>query len=81
MYLSPIFNTFFSGMGQFMRNFTPEQEQEIVDYMQVMESKLFGLTTKDLRKQAYQLTQKNKLPHGFKQRRRINRPSLLLPPL
>jgi len=52
-------------MDQFKGTFTPDQEQEMVGYVQATESRFFDLTTNDLRKLAYQLTEKDRLPHGF----------------
>lgn len=45
--------------------FTLEQEEELVSYLKTMESRLFGLTMKDLRSLAYQLAEKNGLWHRF----------------
>jgi hypothetical protein len=49
-------------MGNYKSVFTSEQK-ELVKYVQAMESRLFGLTTHDLRKLACQLAEKNRLPH------------------
>ncbi|KAJ8935558.1 hypothetical protein NQ318_019542 [Aromia moschata] len=43
----------------------PELEQELVDYLLIMEAKLFGLTRIDVRSLAYQLAVRNNLPHPF----------------
>lgn len=52
--------------GKFNKVFTPEQEDELVAYLKSMESRLFGLTMKDLRSLAYQLAEQNGLSHRFK---------------
>ena len=52
-------------MGNFKKIFSDEQEKEIVEYVQLMESRLFGLTVRDLRKLAYQLAVKNDIKHNF----------------
>lgn len=52
-------------MGHFKCVFTKEQEDELVAYVKDMELRLFGLTTTDLRRLAYQLAIRNKLQHNF----------------
>lgn len=51
--------------GKFQCVFSPEQELELVQYLQDMETRLFGLTMKDCRSMAFQLAEKNKLKHPF----------------
>ncbi|KAJ8953436.1 hypothetical protein NQ318_023555 [Aromia moschata] len=51
-------------MGRYKCVFSPEQEKELVEYVQDMESRLLGLTT-ELRRLAYQLAQRNSLQHNF----------------
>ncbi|KAJ8891838.1 hypothetical protein PR048_004392 [Dryococelus australis] len=53
------------GMGNVKCIFTPEQENELVDYITILESRLFGLTTKNIRHRAYNLAEKNHLKHTF----------------
>lgn len=53
------------GMGHFKSVFTPEQELELVGFIQDMEHRLFGLTPRDLRKLAYQLAERNQIYHNF----------------
>lgn len=57
----------FSGMGNFKKTFSSAQEEELVEYIKLMESRLFGLTTKDLRRLAFQLAEKNNIKHTFNQ--------------
>lgn len=54
-------------MGRFGTVFTKEQEEELAMYAKNMESRLFGLTTKDLRSLAYDLAEKNNIKHNFDQ--------------
>ncbi|CAD6221709.1 GSCOCG00011627001-RA-CDS, partial [Cotesia congregata] len=46
--------------------FSPTQEEELVKYLKQQESRLSGLTTKELRLLAYQLAEKNGIKHPFK---------------
>lgn len=57
--------------GKFKNVFTPEQEEELVSYLKMMESRLFGLTMKELRSLAYDLAEKNGLSHRFNQETRL----------
>lgn len=45
--------------------FTVEQEEELVAHILDMESRMYGLTTKDVRSIAYQLADKNNIDHPF----------------
>lgn len=45
--------------------FNDSQELELVEYVQQMEGRLFGLTMLDLRKLAFDLAEKNKIDHNF----------------
>ncbi|CAG4968026.1 unnamed protein product [Parnassius apollo] len=45
--------------------FTPKEEDEIEAYLKYMEERLFGLTTIELRRLAYQLSVKNGKAHNF----------------
>ena len=51
--------------GKYKNVFTPEQEEELVSYLKTMESRLFGLTMKDLRSLAYDLAERNGLAQRF----------------
>uniref|UniRef100_A0A1B6L3T1 HTH CENPB-type domain-containing protein n=1 Tax=Graphocephala atropunctata TaxID=36148 RepID=A0A1B6L3T1_9HEMI len=51
--------------GKFKNVFSVEQEFELVKYLKSMESRLFGLTMKDLRSLAFQLAERNGLNHRF----------------
>lgn len=53
------------GLGRFVDTFTPEQEEEIVQYLNLLEIRMFGLTTTDLRKIAFQFAEANKVQHRF----------------
>lgn len=53
------------GMGSCTTVFSKDQEEELVNHILMMESRLFGLTLTDFRKLAYELAVKNKLKHKF----------------
>ncbi|KAI5715791.1 hypothetical protein M8J77_022459 [Diaphorina citri] len=44
---------------------TDELEKKLVEYLQIMEAKYYGLTRMDVRRMAYQLAVKNNLSHKF----------------
>lgn len=52
-------------LGRFDQVFNKEQERELVSYLKDMESRLYGLTSKDLKKLAYDLAERNNLSHNF----------------
>lgn len=52
-------------MGKYVCVFSPTQEAEIVKFLQDMEARLFGLTMLDCRRLAFQLAERNNLPHPF----------------
>lgn len=52
-------------MGYFKCVFSADQEAELVEYIKYMESRLFGLTTTELRHVAFQLAERNQLQHKF----------------
>ena len=56
-----------AGLSHFKTIFNKKQEEEIVDHVKHLESLLLGITSKDLRKLAYELAEKNKLKHNFNQ--------------
>ena len=47
------------GLGRFTTVFTPEMEEDLVQYVLLMEERLFGLTPQDIRQLAFQVVQKN----------------------
>lgn len=53
------------GLGSRLITFPPELEQELVTYVKNMESMLFGLTATSVRQLAFELAEKNNLPHFF----------------
>ncbi|KAJ4437982.1 hypothetical protein ANN_13921 [Periplaneta americana] len=59
-----------TGMGNFKCVFSAAQENELVEHIKLMESRLFGLTRFDVRRLAYDLAQKNNLPHKFNDKER-----------
>lgn len=52
-------------LGRFKQVFSKEQEFELASYAKDMESRFFGLTTKDMRILAYDLAEKNDISHNF----------------
>lgn len=61
------------GCKSFGRNTTlpPRVEQELVDYILKLESLLFGLCINDVRSLAFQIAEKNEIPHNFSQETRM----------
>lgn len=49
----------------YVQVFNEAQEKELAFYVKDMENRLFGLTTKDPRRVAYELAEENKLEHNF----------------
>lgn len=47
------------GLGRFRTVFNVQQENELVEYILLMEKRLFGLSQMDLRSLAYQFAKKN----------------------
>lgn len=58
-------------MGNFKCVFSVEQETELVEYVKHMESRLFGFTTTELRRVAFQLAERNQLEHKFNKENRL----------
>lgn len=52
-------------MGRYEQVFNADLEKELASFVKDMESRFFGLTTKDLRRLAYDLAEHNKLQHKF----------------
>ncbi|KAJ3655327.1 hypothetical protein Zmor_014462 [Zophobas morio] len=52
-------------LGRFKSTFTYDQEKELAEFILEMESRLFGLSFKELRSLAYQYAIKNKIPNSF----------------
>ncbi|XP_022823908.1 uncharacterized protein LOC111354594 [Spodoptera litura] len=52
-------------LGRFEQVFTKAQETELATYVKQMESRLFGLTTENLKKLAYDLAERNNISHNF----------------
>ncbi|ESN94903.1 hypothetical protein HELRODRAFT_180008 [Helobdella robusta] len=53
-------------LGHFHSIFTKDQELELVEIIKSMEKSLFGMTTTDVRKVAFEFAEKMKLSHPFK---------------
>ncbi|XP_022166135.1 uncharacterized protein LOC111030774, partial [Myzus persicae] len=54
-----------NSLGPIPTVFTIAEEKELVSYLQLMEGRLFGFSTVDCRKLAYQLAVKNNKKHNF----------------
>lgn len=54
-------------LGPFTCVFNEEQENELVKYLTIMESQMFGLTIKEMCQIAYQLAERNNIKHPFNQ--------------
>jgi len=52
-------------MGPITTVFSVNEEKELVAYLKLMEGRLFGLSSEDFRKLAYQLAIKNNINHNF----------------
>lgn len=57
--------TFGEPLGPIKKVFSEEEEGEIETYLKDMEARLFGLTTLDLRRMAYELAVKNNKKNNF----------------
>lgn len=51
--------------------FTQSQETELVQHLLDLESRFYGVTIRDVQKLAYELAEKNSLPHPFNHERKI----------
>lgn len=51
--------------------FSPEQELEMVNHILDLQSRLYGLTSHDIREMAFELAEKNKLTHRFNRKARL----------
>ena len=63
--------------GSRIRVFSPAQKEELVNHILTMESKFFGLTTKDVRYLAFHMAEKNHIPHNFNKEERSRRRRLV----
>lgn len=59
------------GLGRHKPVFNATQEQELINYIQLMKSRLFSLTQDEIRSLAYELAERNKLPHSFNREKKI----------
>lgn len=53
------------GMGRYASTFPVHMEKQLVEHIKTLEMMLFGMTTSDLRKIAYQFAELNHIPHRF----------------
>ncbi|KAJ8951920.1 hypothetical protein NQ314_007628 [Rhamnusium bicolor] len=60
-------------LGSKTQIFTEEQEQELISHILDMESRMYVLTSKDVRSIAYQLAVKNGIRHPFSEQTKLAR--------
>ncbi|XP_014677801.1 PREDICTED: tigger transposable element-derived protein 6-like isoform X2 [Priapulus caudatus] len=53
-------------LGRYETVLTPEMESDLVRYVVLMEERMFGIGTKELRSLAYQIAERNEINHCFK---------------
>lgn len=53
------------GMGRYASTLPVHMEKQLVERIKTLEMMLFGMTTSDLRKIAYQFAELNHIPHRF----------------
>ena len=58
-------------LGRYKTVFTEAQETELVDHIMFLEDRLFGITLCDVRKLAFELAERNKMPHTFNRETRM----------
>ncbi|KAB0805315.1 hypothetical protein PPYR_02285 [Photinus pyralis] len=58
-------------LGGKTTTFTNDQENELIRHILDLESRMYGLTTTDLRRLAFQLAEKNHIPHHFSREKQI----------
>ncbi|KAG5890783.1 hypothetical protein JTB14_007177 [Gonioctena quinquepunctata] len=51
--------------------FTADQENELINHVQDFETRMYGLTTTDLRRLAFQLVERNNIPHEISRSKQI----------
>nr|XP_029709147.1 uncharacterized protein LOC115255307 [Aedes albopictus] len=51
--------------------FSRQQEEELMQYLLEMDKRLYGLTLRELRSVAYQLAEKNHIPHQFNRKTQL----------
>ncbi|KAJ8885773.1 hypothetical protein PR048_011973 [Dryococelus australis] len=51
--------------GRFRQVFDEEQEKDLVSHILHMETRMYGLTTRDVRQLGFQLTERNSIVHPF----------------
>lgn len=58
------------GLGRFQTSLSKEAEEQLVEYMLDLESRLFGLTTTETKKLAYDLAERMGFPHSFNKQKK-----------
>lgn len=60
-----------TNLGRFKPTFYADLEKDLVSHILDFESRLFGFTTTDIRKLAYQLAEKTKINHSFNKQKEM----------
>lgn len=55
-------------LGRFSTTFSEDEEREFVEHILLLESRLFGITTKEIKELAFEYATKNGIPNRFKDR-------------
>lgn len=55
-------------LGRFSTTFSEDEEKDFVEHILLLESRLFGITTTDIKKLAYEFATRNSIPNRFKDR-------------
>lgn len=58
-------------LGAFANVFTAAQEVELVGYILSMEQRFYGVTTREIRKLAFDLAERNGIPHPFNKQKQL----------
>ena len=51
------------GLGRFRTSLTMDMEDDLAQHILSLENRLFGMSTVDVRKLAFELAEKNEIPH------------------
>ncbi|XP_062560612.1 uncharacterized protein LOC134224952 isoform X2 [Armigeres subalbatus] len=60
-----------SKLGSRETVFTPQQEAELLQHLLDLESRFYGITKNDVRELAFELAEKNKIPHPFNKKKKM----------
>lgn len=57
-------------LGNYRPVFNQDQENELVEHLLALEQSFYGVSVNDLRRLAFQLAERNNLPHRFDKKKR-----------